>query len=165
MRVRLPRRQVATVMVATPASPVPNRLIYRIRQLTPMCPHLIYFGPLESTPRTAPRSVHPLLQDSRSRLTDKHTTVRRDICSNSPRRALSHVAADVYFTLYTLWVKGKGNPYSITERMVPELIPVLGSQPVGDVSHKSDGRLLLLFARPAVTLATLKRAVTSFVAW
>jgi len=130
-----------------------------------MCPHLIYFGPLESTPRTAPRSVHPLLQDSRSRLTDKHTTVRRDICSNRPRRALSHVAADVYFTLYTLWVKGKGSPYSITERMVPELIPVLGSQPVGDVSHKPDGRLLLLFARPAVTLATLKRAVTSFVAW
>jgi len=29
--------------------------------------------------------------------------------------------------------KGKGSPYSITERMVPELIPV---QPAGDVSHK-----------------------------
>ena len=29
----------------------------------------------------------------------------------------------------------KGRPYSITERMVPELIPVLGSQPAGDVSH------------------------------
>jgi len=25
--------------------------------------------------------------------------------------------------------KGKGNPYSTTERKVPELIPVLGSQP------------------------------------
>jgi len=25
--------------------------------------------------------------------------------------------------------KGKGRPYSITERRVPELIPVLGSQP------------------------------------
>ena len=25
--------------------------------------------------------------------------------------------------------KGKGSPYSITERRVPELIPVLGSQP------------------------------------
>jgi len=32
--------------------------------------------------------------------------------------------------------KGKGGPYSITERRVPELIPVLGSQPAGDVSHK-----------------------------
>jgi len=32
--------------------------------------------------------------------------------------------------------KGKGSPYSITERMVPERIPVLGSQPAGDVSHK-----------------------------
>jgi len=31
--------------------------------------------------------------------------------------------------------KGKGSPYSITERRVPELLPVLGSQPAGDVSH------------------------------
>ena len=32
--------------------------------------------------------------------------------------------------------------------MVPELIPVLGSQPVGDLSHKPGGRLSLLSARP-----------------
>jgi len=44
----------------------------------------------------------------------------------------------------------------------PELIPVLGSQPAGDVSHKPGGRLPLLSARPAVTPATLKRAATSF---
>jgi len=44
--------------------------------------------------------------------------------------------------------------------MVPELIPVLGSQPAGDVSHKPGSRLPLLSARPAVTLATLKRAAT-----
>jgi len=44
--------------------------------------------------------------------------------------------------------------------MVPELIAVLGSQPAGDVSHKPGGRLPLLSARPAVTLATLKRAAT-----
>ena len=54
-------------------------------------------------------------------------------------------------------LKGKGSPYSITERGVPELIPVLGSQPAGDVSHKPGGRLPLLSARPAVILATLKR--------
>jgi len=48
---------------------------------------------------------------------------------------------------------------------VPELIPVLGSQSADDVSHKLGGRLPLLSARPAVTLATLKRAATSFVAW
>ena len=46
--------------------------------------------------------------------------------------------------------------------MVPELIPVLGSQPAGDVSHKPGGRLPLLSTRPAVTLATLKRAATMF---
>jgi len=61
--------------------------------------------------------------------------------------------------------KGKGSPYSITERRVPELIPVLGSQPADDVSHKPGGRLRLLFARPAVTHATLKRAATNFAAW
>ena len=61
--------------------------------------------------------------------------------------------------------KGKGSPYSITERRVPELTPVLCSQPAGDVSHKPGGRLPLLSARPAVTLATLKRAATSFAAW
>ena len=59
---------------------------------------------------------------------------------------------------------GKGSPYSITERMVPELIPVLGSQPAGDVSHKPGGRLPLLSARPAVTPAALKMAATNFFA-
>ena len=37
---------------------------------------------------------------------------------------------------YLYVYKGKGNPYSITKRRLPELIPVLGSQPAGDVSHK-----------------------------
>jgi len=32
--------------------------------------------------------------------------------------------------------KKVGSPYSIAERRVLELIPVLGSQPAGDVSHK-----------------------------
>jgi len=61
--------------------------------------------------------------------------------------------------------KGKSSPYSITERRVPELILVLGSQPAGDVSHKPDGRPPLLSARPAVTPATLKKAATNFTAW
>ena len=61
--------------------------------------------------------------------------------------------------------KSKGSPYSIAERRVPELIPVLGSQPAGDVSHKPGGRLPLLSARHAVTPATLKRAATNFAAW
>ena len=61
--------------------------------------------------------------------------------------------------------KGKGSPYSITERRVPELIRVLGSQPAGDVSHKLGGRLPLLSVRPTVTPATRKRAATSFAAW
>ena len=57
--------------------------------------------------------------------------------------------------------KGKSIPYSIFERRVPELIPVLGSQPAGDVSQIPGGRLPLLSAMPAVTLAT----AISFAAW
>ena len=53
----------------------------------------------------------------------------------------------------------------ITERRVLELIPVLGSQPAADVTHKPGGMLPLLSARTAVTSATLARAATSFAAW
>jgi len=63
-----------------------------------------------------------------------------------------------------VWVV-KASPYSITERRILELIPVLGSLPAGDVSHKPGGRLPLVSARPAVTLATFNRAATSFAAW
>jgi len=59
----------------------------------------------------------------------------------------------------------KGSPYSIAERRIPELIPVLGSQPVGDMRHKPGSRLPVLSARPAVTLATLKRAATNIATW
>jgi len=59
----------------------------------------------------------------------------------------------------------KDSPYLITERRVPEPIPVLGSQPACDVSHKTGGRLPLLSAGPAVTPATLKRAATNYAAW
>ena len=55
------------------------------------------------------------------------------------------------------WVSGlKGRPYSITERRVPELIPLLGSQPTGNVSHKPGSRLPLLWAKPAVTPQLLR---------
>ena len=53
----------------------------------------------------------------------------------------------------------------ITKRRVPELIPVLGSQPAGDVSHKPSSTPPLLSTRLAFTLATLKRAAASFAAW
>jgi len=53
----------------------------------------------------------------------------------------------------------------ITEHRVLDLIPVLGSQPAGDVSHKPGGRLPLLSAKPAVIPATLKGAATNFAAW
>jgi len=97
---------------------------------------------------------------------------------------LFFVCSSVYFTFSTIAMslllshdlhvrllrvcsinKGKGSPYSITERRLTQLITVFGSQPAGDVSHKPGGRLPLLSARPAVTPAILKRAALSFAAW
>jgi len=65
--------------------------------------------------------------------------------------------------MLTYW-KGKGSPYSIAERRVPELIPVLGSQPADDVGPKPDSRLPLLSARSTVILATLTRSAANFAA-
>jgi len=59
--------------------------------------------------------------------------------------------------LVLLQKKGKGSPYSIAERRVPELIPVLGSQPVGDVNHKPGGRLPLLSAISQLPSQPLRR--------
>jgi len=39
----------------------------------------------------------------------------------------------------------KGSPYSITERRVPELIPVLCSQPAGDNNNNDDDDRLTAF--------------------
>ena len=86
-----------------------------------------------------------------SRTDDVHSTTER------------FTPAPVHISYHT--GKGKGSPYSITERRVPELIPIIGSQPAGDVSHKPGGRLPLLSARHAVIPAAIKRASTSFAAW
>jgi len=67
--------------------------------------------------------------------------------------------------IYVVSGNKNGSSYSMAECRVPELIPVLGSRPADDVSHKSGGRLPLLSTRPTVTPATLKRAATSFSAW
>ena len=77
---------------------------------------------------------------------------------HGPLRGMWETRPPVYLIL-------QGSPYSIAMRAVLELIPVLCSQPAGDVSHKPGGRLPLLSARPAVTLAILKRAAISFAAW
>ena len=53
--------------------------------------------------------------------------------------------------------KSKGSQYSIAERRVPDLIPVLGSQPVGDVSHKPGGRLPLLKRAATISLLDEQR--------
>ena len=76
-------------------------------------------------------------------------------CTPADRPATNHTQVNT----------GKGSPYSTAERRVPELLPVLRSQPAGDVSHKPGGRLPLISARPAITLTTRNRAATNFAAW
>ena len=53
--------------------------------------------------------------------------------------------------------KCKGSSYSIAERRVPELIPVLGSQLAGDVSHKPGGRLPLFPPGPQLPPQPLRQ--------
>ena len=78
----------------------------------------------------------------------------------------------MYYSLYRL-VKhvpkvkeSKGSPYSITERRVPELIPVLGSQSAGDVNYKPQPVGCHCFPLGLqLPPATLRRAATNFAAW
>jgi len=51
---------------------------------------------------------------------------------------MSHVLWSISVSVLCTLVK-KGSPYSITEHRVPELIPVLGSRPAGDVSYPAIG--------------------------
>jgi len=95
------------------------------------------------------------LQLATDRQTDGHTHGTTVYTARSSLARLKCIFA--YRIVKGFLLKGKGSPYSITERRVPELIPVLGSQPAGDVSHKPGGRLPLLSARPAVTPQPLRR--------
>jgi len=74
----------------------------------------------------------------------------RSLASGTLRYSTSDTTV-VPATINSRLIRFYRGPVSITERRVPELILVLGSQPAGDVSHKPGGRLPLLSARPAVT--------------
>ena len=84
---------------------------------------------------------------------------------HNERYSYASVKSRLVLPFWYLLTLVKDSPYSITDRRVPEPIPVLGSQPAGDVSHKPGGRLPLLSVSPAVTLAILKRAATNLAAW
>jgi len=70
------------------------------------------------------------------------------MCGNGHHPFHSRLETFLFCKPFPPQSKGKGSPYSITERRVPEMISVLGSQPAGDVSHKPGGRLPLLSAGP-----------------
>ena len=52
--------------------------------------------------------------------------------------------------------------YAKCNKVAHTRLPSVGFR---DVSHKPGGRLPLLSATPTITLATFKRAATSFAAW
>jgi len=66
--------------------------------------------------------------------------------TTKPKLTQVSINGGIFAIAATETVKGKDSPYSITERRVPQLIPVHGSQPAGDVSDKPGGRLPLLSA-------------------
>jgi len=80
----------------------------------------------------------------------KPTRTKSCTAADGPRDALSQ------FKSSQLLHSRLDKLYSITERRVPELNLVLGSQHAGDVSHKSGGRLPLLSARPKLPSQPLR---------
>jgi len=83
-----------------------------------------------------------------SQKASRRATAAAESDDTAPAAALVHAVSMA--SCMEACKKGKGSPYSIAESRVPELIPALGSQPAGEVSHKPCGRLPLLSARPAV---------------
>ena len=68
------------------------------------------------------------------------------VCTDRQTTPKHNASSPIYWMV-------KGSLYSTTERRVLELIPVLGNQPAGEVSHTPSGRLPLLSARPTIRLA------------
>ena len=77
------------------------------------------------------------------------------LCASIAAVLLSSNFNSMTFCLTAL-LKGKSSPYSIAERRVLELIPVLGSQPARGVSHKPGSRLPLLSASPQLPSQPLR---------
>ena len=117
---------------------------------------------VRSEPATTRHSSSTVV--STSAVAETTTLVTGAFGRNTTSNDTSADSADDTVRSHDRCVTHVASPYSITERRVPELIPVLGSQPAGGVSHKPGVRLPLLSARPAVISATLKRAATNFAA-
>ena len=77
--------------------------------------------------------------DSASEIVKFIISIGPESCTNAKAKYSSVVPPDPSVHFYHCSYK-KDCTYSIIERRVPELIPVLCSQPVGDVSRKPGGR-------------------------
>jgi len=75
---------------------------------------------------------------------DRDDCVSRATAAWVDRRGVDSAARTVRRARLVLHRQRKASPYSSAERSVPELIPVLSSQPAGDASHKPGGMLSLL---------------------
>jgi len=99
-------------------------------------------------------ALQQLQNSTRRRVIADSCGSRRSSSSSSLRDYITSRARSTYDTHTDR--RKKASPYSTTERTAPEPIPVPGSQPARDASHKPGGRLPLLSARPAVTPANLE---------
>jgi len=101
--------------------------------------HLVVHGSTEQVARPSRRhdSVRPIVD-----LWTRHNTSpdSRDVLCRpwtyggaTTRRLSGYIRNDDDDEAYMKYCKGKvRSPYSITEHRVPEMIPVIGSQPAGD---------------------------------
>ena len=116
-----------------------------------------------------PRPRHPL--QSQPGVSDANSPVSRRQQITFRATLIFHLVDGLLSTTATHQVRRAGVltcgscHLERSEHRVLELIPVLGSQPADDMSHKPGGRLPLLSTRTAVNPATLKRAATNFAAW
>ena len=91
---------------------------------------------------TSPLTHHQQQQQRQQHSTPRqHTAASRTAAAGHTHRRLT--TDRPYVVSIFIPALETGSPYSITERRVPGLIPVLGSQPAGDVSYKPVGRLPL----------------------
>ena len=83
------------------------------------------------------RHVQRIHARKNRRVTGGLNSVETSIQSIQPTKSFSNSLFRYILTQTIKIKKGKGSMNSITERRVPELIPILGSQPAGDMSHES----------------------------
>ena len=116
---------------------------------------------LHFDPRNEDRAVFLVVRGRRSRWSEITSSVSA-LAIDRVAILLLHVAYGFTADLTAVVEIGQYVKYAKCNKVAHTRLPSVGFR---DASHKPGGRLPLLSATPTVTLATFKRAATSFAAW